>query len=85
MSAGSDAVRYELDGPLTYIGGGEGVEPLLGGRDGGVGVLDALRAGVDLDLGGGGVVPGGLHVQDRLVDALLLGLDRRRRVPAAAG
>ena len=56
--------------------GGEGVEALLGRGDGGVGVLDASLAGVDLLLGGGGVVPRGLHVDDRLVDAFLLSLDR---------
>ena len=37
--------------------------------------LTACRAGVDFVLRGGGVVARGLHVDDRLVDAFLLGLD----------
>ena len=48
---------------------------MLRGGDRGVRVLDALRAGVDFTLRGGGVVARRLHVDDRLVDALLLGLD----------
>ena len=54
----------------------EGVEPLLGLGDGRGGVLDRLLARFDLLLSGSCGVPRVLHRHNRLVDALLLGLNR---------
>ena len=62
-------------GPVDVGGLGVLVEMRLGGRDGRIRVLESALAGVDLLLCRRGVVAGGLHVGDGLVDRFLPGLD----------
>ena len=65
----------------VHVGGRrEGVEPVLGRGNRRVGVLDRLLADIEVVLRRDGVVPRGLHVDDRLVGTLLLGLDGRTQV-----
>ena len=75
MSAGSLAVRYESDGPLTYVAAAKVSKRCCAAAIAVLASCDPLSAGVDFLLGGGGVVPCSLHVDDRFVDAFLLGLD----------
>ena len=72
-SSGEDAIRIGEPGPLTYVAAANVSNRRWASGDRAVGRRDGLLAGGEVLLGGVGVVPGGLDVDDRLVTALPAG------------